>query len=987
MPKISALPLATSVTGDDLAVIVQGGATKKAAIDTFPISDLVQTALDGKQPLDSDLTAYAGAADAAARRALIGAETAGAAATVQGNLTTHEALTSAHGATSANTASRIVARSATGTATLSGVVIDTAATPTQVAGMLSWNATEETIDVGISATEGLSIGAELTPRYRNDTGSTLAAGAAVYISGSTGTFTNVALAQANALLPSRDCIGIVTTDAGIASNQRGRVCTYGVSHNHNTSAFADGAEVWLSPTVAGGLTATEPTTAGHFKVLIGKVQRSHATLGQIFVDPHFLGSVTGDGVSSAVSQAAARTALGLGTLATQSGTFSGTSSGTNTGDQTATTVSNTPAGGIAATTVQSALNELDTEKANLASPTFTGNPLAPTPATTDNDTSIATTAMVQAVANAQWTQPTALAITAAGNSNVVAATAQNRYLTQRVNVTAFTGTATVTLQNTSALAGDKRRLIVAMPAGFANLIELRNLTSGGTLLATVPMDGALARTWVGYSTFDGTNWGAVSFSPMSVDEFVLSRTISRGDYIQIDGATANRAAGIYGPFDAVNNPREWVAGAASLTIEAVVTVPTSNPAASAYISWHGSSSTSASTANNLYIFLSGGTSVLSIRQGGATFPTDVREFAHNTFRSTYSGQTGLLKVYFVRGTTNPAVTWNGVDISASFTLTTNNPPAWLDASMVPTYRLVGYNWPSGPAPIVTPILGQTSAEDDAFYMATGKWPAWVVRGGHSTSDSKPTTGTYAYWYGTGSISGATATSFNIVAGASGLAARNVGSYTFIGGSMLQVTVTASGLDSAALISAQGVITSTGGSISNGTTTVQLRIQEGGVGHMAFDSITSAAGGSISITKVITCGALSLPSVQPINVLDDVSGIGGNQGRMLGCSPVTDKTAWRISANTWTSGNQQILAGSILDSTKDVIDLVEQSTTGTPTTTIGSASAGSGYKSSSALSAGINPITLVTRKLASNDIWVNSNSTAVVRTTLTGHRTN
>jgi hypothetical protein len=56
----------------------------------------------------------------------------------------------------------------------------------------------------------------------------------------------------------------------------------------------------------------------------------------------------------------------LGTLATQSGTFSGTSSGTNTGDQTATTVSNTPAGGIAATTVQAALNELDSEKTTAA---------------------------------------------------------------------------------------------------------------------------------------------------------------------------------------------------------------------------------------------------------------------------------------------------------------------------------------------------------------------------------------------------------------------------------------------------------------------------------------------------------------------------------------------------------------------------------------------------------------------------------------------
>ena len=40
----------------------------------------------------------------------------------------------------------------------------------------------------------------------------------------------------------------------------------------------------------------------------------------------------------------------------------GTATGTNTGDQIASTVPNTPAGNIVATTVQAAINELDTEK-------------------------------------------------------------------------------------------------------------------------------------------------------------------------------------------------------------------------------------------------------------------------------------------------------------------------------------------------------------------------------------------------------------------------------------------------------------------------------------------------------------------------------------------------------------------------------------------------------------------------------------------------
>lgn len=62
---------------------------------------------------------------------------------------------------------------------------------------------------------------------------------------------------------------------------------------------------------------------------------------------------------------------------------------------TAAGTSFAPAGSIGAADVQAALQELDTEKAPLASPAFTGTPTAPTPPTQDTSTRLATTAWVQ----------------------------------------------------------------------------------------------------------------------------------------------------------------------------------------------------------------------------------------------------------------------------------------------------------------------------------------------------------------------------------------------------------------------------------------------------------------------------------------------------------------------------------------------------------------------------------------------------------------
>lgn len=60
----------------------------------------------------------------------------------------------------------------------------------------------------------------------------------------------------------------------------------------------------------------------------------------------------------------------------------------------ASAIAFTPSGGLSSVTVQNALIELDTEKAPLSSPTFTGTPTAPTPSQSDNSKKIPTTEWV-----------------------------------------------------------------------------------------------------------------------------------------------------------------------------------------------------------------------------------------------------------------------------------------------------------------------------------------------------------------------------------------------------------------------------------------------------------------------------------------------------------------------------------------------------------------------------------------------------------------
>ena len=127
----------------------------------------------------------------------------------------------------------------------------------------------------------LQVGQEEYLRVRNKTGSTILNGQAVKILGSQGTHPTIELAIASGD-SSAQAVGLATHD--IENNSFGYVTTYGVVRDIDTSSFAEGSEVFLSESIAGGLTGVSPV-APNYKMSMGHVIRSHASVGSILIAP------------------------------------------------------------------------------------------------------------------------------------------------------------------------------------------------------------------------------------------------------------------------------------------------------------------------------------------------------------------------------------------------------------------------------------------------------------------------------------------------------------------------------------------------------------------------------------------------------------------------------------------------------------------------------------------------------------------------------
>lgn len=148
-------------------------------------------------------------------------------------------------------------------------------------GRARWNDSDGTLEIGLKGGNVvLQLGQEQVKRIYNNTGSTIANGKVVYVTGSTGSRITVGLASNNSEGLSASTFGVATEN--ISNLSEGFVTTFGVVRGIDTSPWLEGSILWLD-SAAGSMTTTKPVAPAH-GVQIGFVIKQSSTVGEIFVN-------------------------------------------------------------------------------------------------------------------------------------------------------------------------------------------------------------------------------------------------------------------------------------------------------------------------------------------------------------------------------------------------------------------------------------------------------------------------------------------------------------------------------------------------------------------------------------------------------------------------------------------------------------------------------------------------------------------------------
>ena len=185
-----------------------------------------------------------------------------------------------------NIASTIPVRDADAIINVSGV--DIAGHP------ITWNNSDGTLDVELSNNVVLQVGQETLYQVRNQSGSTILNGTAVYCTGVTAGSGRMEISPAIGTLDPVTFLGLATQD--ISNGVNGFVTHFGYTRGLDTrgtepSSIAVGDENWavgdklyVHPTVAGKLTKVEPQ-APYVKICVASVIVRHQSTGVLFVRP------------------------------------------------------------------------------------------------------------------------------------------------------------------------------------------------------------------------------------------------------------------------------------------------------------------------------------------------------------------------------------------------------------------------------------------------------------------------------------------------------------------------------------------------------------------------------------------------------------------------------------------------------------------------------------------------------------------------------
>ena len=124
-------------------------------------------------------------------------------------------------------------------------------------GILSWNTDRDTLNLSQTGTN-LQLGQEVHFYVINQTGSTITNGTVVQYDGALGAsgIIKVKKAVSDGSISAIQIMGITTQD--IANGATGKVTFFGEVHDFDTSGYTAGTILYLNPSVAGGLTSTEP---------------------------------------------------------------------------------------------------------------------------------------------------------------------------------------------------------------------------------------------------------------------------------------------------------------------------------------------------------------------------------------------------------------------------------------------------------------------------------------------------------------------------------------------------------------------------------------------------------------------------------------------------------------------------------------------------------------------------------------------------------